>query len=153
MKLSSICIILNSMNTVLFICTHNSARSQMAEGLLRHLYGNKYNSVSAGTAPGKVHPLSIKALAEIGIDISNAKSKNIEEFAHKPIEYVVTVCDNAKENCPYLPATIKNIHHKFIDPSQVKGSEEEKLASFRQVRDTIKSWIIETFGKSGNDAS
>lgn len=141
------------MRTVLFICTHNSARSQMAEGLLRSLYGNKYISLSAGTAPASVHPLAIKALAEVDIDISQASAKSLEKFIDEPIDYVVTVCDNAKENCPYFPAIIENIHHKFIDPSQIDGSEEEKLAMFRQVRDTIKSWIIETFGRNNNSDS
>lgn len=122
----------------------------MAEGLLRSLYGNKYISSSAGTAPTTIHPLAIKALAEIDIDISKATAKSLEKFVNKSIDYVVTVCDNVQENCPYFPATVKNIHHKFIDPSQISGSEEEKLAVFRQVRDTIKAWIIKTFGNDEN---
>lgn len=121
--------------------------------MLRSLYGAEYGSFSAGTAPATVHPLAIKAMAEIGIDISKAYAKSLEEFAGQPMDYVVTVCDNARENCPYLPARIKNIHHKFIDPSQATGSEEDMLAAFRQTRDDIKSWIIETFGSANNSDS
>lgn len=122
----------------------------MAEGLLRSLYENEYDSFSAGTAPATVHPLAVKVMAEIGVDISKAYAKSLEEFTSRPMDYVVTVCDNARENCPYFPAEIKNIHHKFTDPSQIAGSEEEMLAAFRQARDTIKSWIIETFGNADN---
>lgn len=132
---------------VLFICTNNSARSQMAEGLLRALYGDQYEVYSAGTHPTGVNPYAIKVMSEIGIDISNHKSKSIEEFFGMEIDYVVTVCDKAKETCPYFPGGKKYLHQSFEDPANYEGSEEEKLEAFRKVRDKIKEWIIKTFGR------
>ena len=131
---------------VLFICTNNSARSQMAEGLMNTLYGEKYVAYSAGIEPTKVNPYAIKAMAEIGIDISGHRSKSIQEFRTKHFDYVVTVCDNAKESCPFFPGD--NVLHKgFQDPSKFKGTDDEVLKKVRQVRDEIKDWIHETFGK------
>jgi arsenate reductase len=135
---------------VLFICTHNSARSQMAEGILRALYGDKYEVQSAGTHPTRVNPYTIKTMAEIGIDISSHRSKSIEEFRGEVFDYVVTVCDHAKENCPFFPGKV-HIHRGFQDPSEAKGSEEEIMEVFRRVRDEIKEWIEETFGKEIED--
>ena len=131
---------------VLFICTHNAARSQMAEDLLRTLHGDRYDVFSGGTEPSSVSPFAIKALAEIGIDISDHRSKSIEEFFEMRIDHVVTVCDNAKENCPFFPYGVNYYHKSFQDPRAFEGSDDEKLDVFRRVRDEIKDWIEKTFG-------
>ena len=131
-------------NSVLFLCTHNSARSQMAEALLNTLNGDKYEAYSAGIMATRINPYVVKAMAEIGIDISKNRSKSIEEFRGKNFNYVVTVCDNAKEACPFFPGE-KIIHKSFDDPSQVKGSEEEIMKQTRRVRDEIKEWLKTTF--------
>jgi len=101
---------------VLFICTHNAARSQMAEGLLRALHGDHYEAFSAGTEPGSVNASAIRAMAEIGIDISHHRSKSLKEFFDQEFDYVVTVCDHAKESCPYFPGGKKILHQSFDDP-------------------------------------
>ncbi len=130
---------------VLFLCTHNSSRSQMAEGLLRARGGNHYCAYSAGTHPRSVHPLAVKVMAELGIDIGEAaghRAKGIEEFSSEPpIDLVVTVCDEAAEECPYFPNARQQKHWSFPDPSAVTGSEEERLAFFRRVRDAIAARI------------
>ena len=131
-------------NSVLFLCTHNSARSQMAEALLNTLNGDKYEAYSAGIMATRINPYVVKAMAEIGIGISKNRSKSIEEFRGKNFNYVVTVCDNAKEACPFFPGE-KIIHKSFDDPSQVKGSEEEIMKQTRRVRDEIKEWLKTTF--------
>ena len=131
---------------VLFICTHNSARSQMAEGLLRSLYGDRYEAYSAGTQPSRVNPYAIKVMAEIGIDISTHHSKNIDVLHGMKFDYVVTVCNKAKEACPLFLGGEESLHNDFDDPSQFKGNEDEKLAVFRKIRDVIKGWIEKTFG-------
>lgn len=130
---------------VLFICTRNSARSQMAEGFLNDLYGDRYEAYSAGIEPTEVDPYAIKAMAEINVDISKQRSKSIEEFRRNNFEYVVTVCDHAKEACPFFPGGKKLLHKGFKDPSEFKGTEYEILAEFRRVRDEIKDWIEKTF--------
>ena len=130
---------------VLFICTHNAARSQMAEGLLRALYGNRYEVFSAGTEPGRVSPYAIKVMAEIGIDIGAHRAKSLQEFLNQKFDYVVTVCDHAKESCPYFPGGKKILHQSFEDPSTLTGSEEEIIAGFRRIRDEIRRWIEEEF--------
>ena len=130
---------------VLFICTHNSARSQMAEGFLNALYGDRYEGFSAGIEPSHVNPYAVKAMAEIGIDISTHRSKSIEDFREKNFNYVVTVCNHAKEACPFFPGE-KILHKDFEDPSSFKGSEDEILEEIRRVRDEIKDWISKTFG-------
>ena len=132
--------------SVLFICTHNSARSQMAEGLLRSMYGDKYEVASAGTIASQVNPYAIEVMKEIGIDISNHRSKSIEEFRGKTFDYVITVCDRANETCPFFPGKV-HIHRNFEDPALATGSDEEKLKVFRKVRDEIRSWIEDAFGK------
>lgn len=127
---------------ILFLCTHNSARSQMAEGLLRARGGTRYEVSSAGTEPGGVHPLAIKAMDELGIDISKHTSKGIDAFQNAPpMDLVVTVCDEAQEACPFFPNARRQIHWSFPDPSRALGSEEERLATFRHVRDLIASRI------------
>lgn len=130
---------------VLFLCTHNSSRSQMAEGLLRARGGQRFRVFSAGTHPRAVHPLAVKAMAELGIDISERaghRAKGIAEFANEPpMDLVVTVCDEAAEECPYFPRARRQEHWGFPDPSRATGSEEERLAVFRQVRDAISARI------------
>lgn len=132
---------------VLFICTHNSARSQMAEGLLNHLYESGYEAYSAGTRPSIVNPFAIKAMAEIGIDISGRRSKGIDEFKDMKFDYVVTVCDHAKEACPFFSGAKESRHKSFDDPSDSDGTEENILKCFRRVRDEIRDWLSKTFGK------
>ena len=131
---------------VLFICTHNSARSQMAEGLLNALYGDRYKAYSAGIEPTKVNPYAVEVMAEIGIDLSRQRSKSIEEFREKNFDYVITLCDHAKEACPFFPGE-KILHKSFEDPSKFKGTEEEILEETRRIRDEIKYWLEITFGK------
>lgn len=130
---------------VLFICTHNSARSHMAEGFLNALGGNQYTAFSAGTKPSEVHPLAIKVMKEVGIDISGHSSKGLETFLDQDLDLVVTVCDRAKESCPYFPGGKEIMHKGFEDPSAAAGTGEEKRALFRKVRDEIREWIRETF--------
>ena len=132
--------------SVLFICTHNSARSQMAEGLLRDRYGDRYQVFSAGTERTHVRPLAIRAMADVDIDLSDHHSKTVEDLGEQTFDVVVTVCDNAREACPYVPARQENLHHSFDDPSAATGSEAEQLAVFRRVRNEIGEWIDDTFG-------
>jgi arsenate reductase len=117
----------------------------MAEGLLRADFGDRYESFSAGTEATLVKPLAIAAMADVGIDISKHRSKTVEEFSDQDIDYVVTVCDSARESCPYFPARIEVIHRDFLDPSNAEGTAEEKLEAFRTTRDEIRSWIQSTF--------
>lgn len=132
---------------ILILCTGNSARSQLAEGLLKHITRGEYNVYSAGTKPSIVRPEAIKVLNEIGIDISQNRSKSIDEFADEEIDYVLTVCDNAKENCPYFPAKTRLIHHSFEDPAANEGGESERLKAFRKARDEIQDYFANTFVK------
>jgi arsenate reductase len=134
--------------SILFICTHNSARSQIAEGIMKAIYGGFFEVFSAGTEPSTVNPYAVKVLKEIGIDISNNRSKTIEELEKKEFDYVVTLCDSAKENCPVFTNAGKRIHKSFKDPSDFKGSEDEILLGFRLIRDEIRNWIEETFNKT-----
>ena len=126
---------------VLFLCTGNSARSQMAEGYLRHVAGDYYEPLSAGIEPKGLNPLAIEAMNEIGIDISHQQSKDVVSFLGQYIPYIVTVCDNARERCPIFPRTYKFLHWGFDDPADAVGSHDEKLAVFRRVRDEIASRI------------
>ncbi len=130
---------------ILFVCTHNSARSQMAEGLMNHYFSGNYRAYSAGTEATLVKPWAIKALALDGIDISHHYSKTIDEFKGETFDVVVTVCDNARENCPFFPGAQTNIHMSFEDPSLVQGGEEEKVNAFARSRDQIKAWMDDTF--------
>ena len=132
---------------ILILCTGNSARSQMAEGLLKYITHDKYEVFSAGTEPSIVRLEAIKVLREIGIDISKNYSKAFNEFFEFEIDYVLTVCDNAKENCPYFPAKTKMIHHSFDDPAEIEGDEEVRLNAFRRVRDEIKNYLENDFLK------
>jgi arsenate reductase len=133
---------------VLFICTHNAARSQMAEGLLRTLYGNRYDAYSGGLEPSSVNPYAVKVMAEIGIDISGQHSKGIEGFYEMTIDHVVTVCDHAHQKCPFFAGGKSYIHKSFEDPAAFEGSEDETLNIFRRIRDEIKDWIEKAFGNA-----
>jgi arsenate reductase (thioredoxin) len=126
---------------VLILCTGNSARSQMAEGLLRHDAGDRFHVASAGTRPGTVRPEALAVMQEIGIDISAHRSKHVDEFRDVPFDYVLTVCDNARESCPILPGPGQRLHQAFDDPAAVQGSEPERLAVFRRVRDEIRGYL------------
>ena len=128
---------------VLIVCTGNSARSQMAEGLLRYDGGNRFEVFSAGTRPSRVRPEAIAAMREIGIDISGHRSKSVDEFADRPLDLVITVCDGAKESCPVFPGSVRREHWPFEDPAAVEGPEEVRLAAFRRVRDRIRTRIGE----------
>lgn len=126
---------------VLFICTHNSARSQMAEGLLRHLGGKRFEVFSAGTEATRVRPLAIRAMAEVGIDISGQQSKTLDRYLDEPFDDVITVCDTAAEACPVFPGATRRRHWSFEDPSKARGNEAEQLEVYRRVRDEIRSRI------------
>ncbi len=130
---------------VLILCTGNSARSQMAEGLLKHITKGEYEIFSAGTKPGIVRSEAIKVLAEIDIDISENRSKSVDEFSGQKMDFVLTVCDNAKENCPFFPADVRLVHHTFEDPASIEGSDETKVAEFRRVRDEIRDYLKNEF--------
>lgn len=132
------------MKTVLFLCTHNSARSQMAEAYLNKLYGDKYDAKSAGTHPTEINPYVVKVMAEEAIDLSDARSKSVEKYLDRNFDLVVTVCDDARESCPVFPGE-ELIHKSFRDPSGIKGSKEEILVQIREIRDEIKEWITEYF--------
>jgi arsenate reductase (thioredoxin) len=123
---------------VLILCTGNSARSQMAEGLLRHIAGDRFEIESAGTIASFVRPQATAAMAEIGIDISGHRSKSLDEFLTNSFDYVITVCDNANETCPAFPGPAKRIHWSFDDPANATGSGDEVLKKFRRIRDEIK---------------
>ncbi len=131
--------------TILFVCTHNSARSQMAEGLINHFFKDKYKAFSAGTHPSKVNPFAIKVMEEIGVDIKAHTSKSISLFKDKKFDYVVTVCDGAKETCPFFPGAKHHIHKSFKDPSSFRGDNKSKLEFFKKIRDEILIWLKETF--------
>jgi arsenate reductase len=128
---------------VLFLCTGNSCRSQMAEGLVNHFIGDQWQAYSAGTEPsGYVHPLAIKAMAELDIDIADQKSKSVDQFRNTDFEVVITVCDNAAERCPVWLGKGKRVHIGFPDPAEATGTEEERLTVFRRVRDDIREQVL-----------
>jgi arsenate reductase len=126
---------------VLILCTANSARSQMAEGLLRHDHGDLFEVKSAGARATSVRPEAIEAMREIGIDISGQRSKSVEEFATERFDFVLTVCDYARESCPYYAGHGVRLHRNFTDPAAVEGAESERLAAFRAVRDEIREYF------------
>jgi len=134
---------------VLFLCTHNSARSQMAEGLLRTLAGDRFEAASAGTEKTSVNPLAIEAMAERGIDITGHTSKVVEGLTQEPWDYLITVCDDANERCPFLPGIRTRVHWSFPDPSRAMGSHDERLAVFRRVRDAIEARLSEWLRAAG----
>ncbi|HUX68127.1 MAG TPA: arsenate reductase ArsC [Terriglobales bacterium] len=130
-----------SQTRVLILCTGNSARSQMAEGLLRHDAGERFEVFSAGTRPSAVRLEAIAVLAELGVDISAQRSKSVDEFRGQDFDYVLTVCDAARESCPVFPGAGRRLHHSFDDPAAATGSEAERLAVFRRVRDELRAWL------------
>lgn len=142
----------NVKQRVLFLCTANSCRSQMAEGILRHLYGTQFEVHSAGSKPSSVHPFAIKVMAEIGIDISGQESKSVERFRGQEFDYVITLCgDYEEDGCPLFIGKAKEmLHWNFIDPAKAGRDEEERLEIFRRVRDEIKE-RIKGFVKGGDD--
>ncbi len=139
---------MNGKKRVLILCTGNSARSQMAEGLLRHDAGRRFEAESAGTKPSPVRPEAIAAMRELGIDISGQRSKSIEEFDGQHFDYVITVCDSARESCPVFFGSADRLHHNFDDPAALNGSEEERLALFRRVRDQLRAYLADFARKS-----
>lgn len=126
---------------ILVICTGNSARSQMAEGFFRHFGRDRLEVQSAGTHPTAVNPYAIRVMKEAGVDISGQTSKSVNAFLGQPFDFVITVCDKAREECPYFPGARRYVHHSFRDPAEAVGTEEEILAVFRTVRDQIKAWV------------
>ena len=130
---------------VLILCTGNSARSQMAEGLLRDLAGDRLEVASAGVSPTQVRPEAIAVMRELGIDISRHRSKSVDEFAGQQFDYVITVCDNANEQCPVFPGNTRRIHWSFDDPAEAEGDEQSRLAIFRRVRDEIREQLDREF--------
>lgn len=126
---------------VLILCTGNSARSQMAEGLLRHEASDRFEVFSAGTDPRPVRPEAIAVMRELGIDISGQHSKHVDEFADQSFDYVITVCDNAKETCPIFPAAARMLHRDFPDPAALNAPEADRLVLFRRVRDDLRGYL------------
>ena len=126
---------------MLFLCTHNSARSQMAEGLLRHLGGERFEVVSAATEATCVRPRAVRAMGEIGVDISSQESKTLGRYLNEPFDYVIMVCDDANEACPFFPWAANRLHWSFEDPARAEGSEEERESLFRRVRDKLRERI------------
>ncbi|MCC6802147.1 MAG: arsenate reductase ArsC [Anaerolineae bacterium] len=135
---------------VLILCTGNSARSQMAEGLLRHLAGERFEVFSAGSKPSVVNPYAIRAMHERGIDISGQRSKHLSEYREQPFDYVITVCDQAAETCPIFPGKAQRVHWSFPDPATAEGSGDEILSAFERVRDDLETkllaWAVELSG-------
>jgi arsenate reductase len=128
---------------VLFLCTHNSARSQMAEGFLRQRAGDRFEVASAGTEATRVHPLAVRVMREVGIDLTTHTSKTLDMFLDRPWDYVITVCDSANERCPLFPDRTVRVHWCFEDPSQATGPEDQRLETFRRVRDQISARLTE----------
>lgn len=133
---------------ILFVCTHNACRSPMAEGIVNHLLGDRFEAFSAGTEPARVHPLAVRVMSEIGIDISGHVSKHLSAFDGQTFDSVITLCGDPRESCPFVPGAARRIHIGFPDPSTATGTPEEILARFREVRDEIKSTLL-TWAASG----
>jgi len=129
--------------SVLFLCTGNSCRSQMAEGFLRHFAGDLFGAVSAGTHPGTLSPEAVQVMKELGIDISGQRSKSLDEFLNRQISAVITVCDHARQECPVFPGASVTLHWNIEDPLNAKGTPEERLTTFRRIRDEIERRVKE----------
>ncbi len=140
------------MKRILVLCTANSARSQMGEGLFRHEGQGRYAVASAGTRATLVRPEAMQVMAEIGIDLSSHRSKAVDEFDGQRFDYVVTVCDNARDNCPIFPAGTERIHWSFEDPAAVEGSEEDRLCAFRRIRDQIHARVKEFYSRATHES-
>ena len=142
-----------SVARVLFLCTHNSARSQMAEGLLRRLAADRFEVASAGTEARGVNPLAVRAMADIGVDLRGHTSKTLDRFLGERWDYVITVCDNANESCPVFPGPVTRLHWSFDDPSAASGGDEQRLLVFRRVRDEIRAriatWLAQQAARPG----
>lgn len=136
---------------VLFLCTGNSCRSQMAEGFLRHLAGDRFEVASAGTNPQGLNPGAVAAMREIGIDIAHRQSKPVQHFAREQFDYVITVCDRVRESCPIFPAQSSVLHWSFDDPASAAGTPEERAAVFRRVRDEIAASVRQFIQKDGQN--
>jgi len=130
---------------VLFVCTHNSARSQMAEAFLNSIYGDRYETSSAGTEPTKINPYVVAAMKQIGLDLSNNQAKSVDEFMGQKLDLIITLCDEAQETCPFFPGGKEYSHQSFRDPGACAGSEEEILACVRRIRDEISAWVRQHF--------
>ncbi len=136
---------MNTKPIVLFLCTGNSCRSQMAEGWARHLKAHAIEACSAGVEPSRLDPDAVRVMAEVGVDISGQRSKHVDELADRAIDYVVTVCDHARESCPVFPGSAKVVHRAFDDPPRLAkdaATEEERLAPYRRVRDEIRAFVL-----------
>ncbi len=140
---------MNDKKRVLILCTGNSARSQMAEGLLRHDAGERFDVESAGTKPSAVRPEAIAAMEELGIDITGHRSKSVEEFDGQHFDYVITVCDSARESCPVFFGDAERLHHSFDDPAAFSGPEEERLGLFRRIRGGLREYLREFARQNG----
>jgi arsenate reductase len=136
------------MRRVIFLCTGNSCRSQMAEGWLRHLGDGAFEVFSAGTHPAGKNPLALRAMEEVGVYIAGQESENIDKYVEQPFDYVITVCDRAKETCPVFPGGDRQLHWSFDDPAAAQGTDEERLPEFRRVRDEIRGRIEQFLEKS-----
>lgn len=136
---------MNKRKRVLILCTGNSARSQMAEGLLRHMAGDRFDVESAGVSPSLVRPEAVEAMKQIGIDITYHRSKSVDEFVGQDFDYIITVCDNAKESCPVFPGSAERIHRSFDDPAESQGELQARVEKFARVRDEIAKWLSEVF--------
>ena len=132
--------------SILFICIHNAARSQMAEAILNKLYGDRYTAFSAGTDPTQIDHFVVLVMKEIDIDISNYRSKGLNIFKDSTLDYVITLCNQAKESCQYFPGGNLHLHRGFPDPSEFKGKPEDVINGYRRIRDEIKNWIEKEFG-------
>ena len=135
-----------SKKSVLFVCTHNAVRSQMAEAFLNKMYGDRYSAFSAGTDPTQIDPLVRVVMNEAGIDVNGNKPKSLNVFQDYHFDYVVTVCDQVNESCPYFPGGNLRIHKSFPDPSKYQGWHDDVIKEYRSIRDEIKNWIAQEFG-------
>lgn len=145
---------MSSKRRVLFLCTGNSVRSQMAEGLVNHFLGDRWQAFSAGTRPAeRVHPLAVQAMAELGIDIAAARPKPAAAYTGTRFDLVITVCDDAAEACPFWPGSGRVVHMGFADPSLAQGSPEEQLAAFRRTRDAIRQRVLPFLESEGRDVA
>lgn len=136
---------------ILFLCTHNSSRSQMAEAIINSLYSDRYQAYSAGTQPSTVNPFTVKVMSEIDIDLSSHRSKDVKEFKGWSFNFVVTVCNQAQVSCPFFSGAVRFIHQGFTDPSIAVGSYDDKIKIFRRVREEIKNWIEATFNEDNKE--